>query len=83
MFGIFGKVTATDPVLGELKRAKGQWRGTTTLSGAIVPLAISGSDQSPDPNAVDAVRRLQAKFEELQRQIVAAIFEHYEPCGQA
>lgn len=83
MFGLFSSASIADPVLGELKYAKGRWRGMTQVTGASVPLAISGSRKTPDANAMEAARTLSSAFAAIRPQIEAALFEHYKPYAEA
>ena len=83
MFGLFSSASVSDPVLGELKYAKGRWRGMVQLDGANIPLAISGSRKVPDANALKAARKLSSVFAAVRPEIEAALFAHYAPYAEA
>jgi hypothetical protein len=83
MFGLFGGVSISDPVLGEVKYAKGRWRGTVQLAGATIALAMSGTRKVPDANAIEAARKLPDRFARLRSEIEAALFEHYSSYAEA
>jgi hypothetical protein len=83
MFGRFGNATITDPVLGELKHARGRWRGAIDLAGARIALALSGDRKAPDERAIDRARNLPVSFAACRPQIESALFEHHAPCAEA
>jgi len=83
MFGLFGNATISDPGLGELRFAKGRWRGLVQLEGTSLPLAISGSRKAPDDRALLAAQNFSSAFAALRPQIEAALFEHYLPYADA
>lgn len=83
MFGLFRSPTIADAVLGELKHAKGHWRGTIEVEGGRVPLAIAGSRKAPDERSLDAARAIPARWAALRPRIEAALFEHYAPYAEA
>jgi len=83
MFGLFSGSSLSDPVLGELKYAKGRWRGMLQLAGTTIPLAVSGTHKVPDANAIEAARKLPSTFAAFRPEIEAALFEHYTPYAEA
>jgi hypothetical protein len=83
MFGLFKAASFTDPVLGELTRSHGYWRGLLQLDSASVPIALAGTRAAPDPLAVAAVLEVPARLSEWRSVLEAALFEHYEPYAEA
>jgi hypothetical protein len=82
-----------DPTLGTLERRWGRWHGEIALgmtdggasSGAshIVPLVVAGGRSGPDPACLRAARELGARYADLAPAIERALFEHYQPYGEA
>jgi hypothetical protein len=83
MFSWFKPATFTDPELGEFRRSGGVWRGTLSLDGAAVPLVVSGTRATPDPEALRIARSIPADFASWRPQIQNALFEHYSPYAEA
>lgn len=84
MFGLFRSPPYRDPQLGELRRSRGSWRGSLALeAGSSVPLALSGTRSEPDARAVATARELPAQFASWRPALEEALFEHYEPYGEA
>lgn len=84
MFGLFSSPVFRDPVLGAFKRSRGHWRGTIELSpGQSVPLVIAGTRAAPDAQAMAIARTLPGASAGWRSQIEIALFEHYEPYGEA
>jgi hypothetical protein len=79
VFGFFTPPPFSDDRLGELRRARGKWRGSVRLGDRQVPLAISGSRTAPDPAALDTARSITDRFEAWRQAIGEAMFEHYAP----
>jgi hypothetical protein len=79
MFGLFKSPPFSDPLLGELRRTRGIWRGAVGLGAVKVPLAIHGPRSSPDPQALEIARTVPSRYPEWRQQIAAAMFEHYAP----
>lgn len=73
----------SDPILGELRRTRGAWRGTIDLGTARVPLAIPGPRSAPDPRALELARTVRAAYPEWQGLVAAAMLEHYAPYAEA
>ena len=84
MFGLFKASPFTDPQFGQLIRTQGLWRGSIALPGhAPVPLLLAGNRQAPAAAALDAVRQLDVVWPAWRADIEAALYEHYEPYGDA
>jgi hypothetical protein len=83
MFGLFKSVPYSDPVLGELVRSRGLWRGTLQLDSGTMKLALTGPKAAPDPAALAAARELKVSLSAWRSAIEAALFEHYEPYATA
>lgn len=84
MFGLFRSPPFRDPLLGELTRSRGHWRGTISLDGArAVPLVLSGARAGPDATALAIAKTLAAEYGEWRPTIENALFEHYTPYAQA
>lgn len=73
-----------DPVLGNLVRRGGYWRGAISLgSGTGVPLLLAGPRAAPDETRLGLARELGPRYAALRPVIEAALFEHYEPYSNA
>lgn len=84
MFGLFDSPPFRDPVLGELRRARGKWRGTIDPGvGKPVPLVLSGSRTAPDAEAVGIARSLPTAYPSWRPAIARGLFQHFEPYGEA
>lgn len=83
MFDIFGSGPVLDPELGELRLARGLWRGTLRLSEATAPLVLSGSRSAPDPEGLAAARAIASSYPTWRLSIERAMFEHYSPYAEA
>lgn len=83
MFGLFKTPSFQDAALGELQRKGGYWRGSITLAGQTVPLVIAGGKDQPDAAALALAQGLNAQFAGMKPAIEHALFEHYEPYGEA
>jgi hypothetical protein len=83
MFGLFQTPSFVDPHLGELLRRRGRWRGTVTLDGVGVRLVLSGSRSAPDRRALEIARSLGSRYASWQGSIGRALYEHFEPYGEA
>ncbi len=78
----------SDPQLGQLRFSFGfttcLWRGSIALlPGTSVPLAIVGTCDGPDPEALSTAKDLVAQFPLWQASIEKALFAHYEPYAKA
>jgi len=78
----------SDPQLGELRFPFGfdycLWRGAIALvPGKSIPLAIAGNADGPDSDALSIARDLVEKFPSWSASIEKALYEHYEPYGEA
>jgi hypothetical protein len=83
MFGWFTSEPFVDPDLGELRRARGMWRGSLAIGQATIPLALAGSRAAPDPEALTAARSIASTFESWRPSLERALFEHYAPYAEA
>jgi hypothetical protein len=83
MFGLFKSAPFSDPLLGELVRSRGFWRGMLRLDSGSTKLALAGTRVAPDPAAVAAARELKAQLPAWCSAIETALFEHYEPYAEA
>jgi hypothetical protein len=80
----WGSPSVNDPILGELARRRGYWRGHLALgTHRDVPLLIAGGRMGPDAAALGLAQELPARYEPLQGAIGIALFEHYEPYRDA
>jgi hypothetical protein len=78
----------TDAQLGKLRFSFGfetcRWRGSIgLLPGTKVRLSIVGSADGPDPEALSMAKELAAQLRSWQTEIEQALFDHYEPYGEA
>lgn len=62
MFGLYEAASFRDPVLGELQRKGGYWRGTMALAGQTVPLMLAGGKDRPDDGALALAQALPAQY---------------------
>jgi hypothetical protein len=84
MFSLFKSRTVLDPVLGELRRSGGAWRGRLSVGGApAVALVLPGDGNEPDPRAIEVVRELDARLPDWRAGIAAALLDHLEPYADA
>lgn len=84
MFGLFKKPLHQDPVLGTLQRASGSWKGTLkSPGGEEISIRLAGGREAPDPDCLALAHGLPGKFHEIEPQIKAGLFEHYEPYKEA
>jgi hypothetical protein len=84
MFGLFESPPVADPQLGELRRARGRWRGTLGLgTEPPVPLVLGGSRTSPDAEALRVARSLPADYPSWRPVIERELFDHYAPYAEA
>ena len=83
MFGLFKSVAFSDPLLGELVRSRGAWRGTLQLDSGPTKLVLTGPRATPDPAALAAARELKHQLPSWRSAIQTALFEHYAPYAQA
>ena len=83
MSSLFRSPQFTDPLLGDLRRKRGVWRGTIGLGDAEVPLAVPGPRSAPDPRAIDVARAAPSSYPHWRPTIAAALFDHYEPNASA
>ena len=73
-----------DPVLGQLVRARGQWRGAIALEGAApTPLALFGTAREPDAAGIVAARQIQGSMDGWRPAIEQALHEHLSPWREA
>lgn len=66
----------TDPSLGPLEHRRGAWRGTVSLDGTPVELAVPGRRSGPDDAALEVARTAVAEFAATRAAVVAALDEH-------
>jgi hypothetical protein len=83
MFGLFKSPQFFDSDLGDLRRSRGLWRGSVELAGAVIPLALSGSREAPDPTALELARSARHLIQVARPYIEAAVFEHIQPYVEA
>lgn len=83
MFGLFKTAPFSDPLLGDLIRSRGFWRGTLQLDAGTTMLALAGTRTAPDPAAVAAAREVKSQLPAWRPTIEAALFEHYGPYAKA
>jgi hypothetical protein len=73
-----------DPVMGNLVRRGGYWRGVITLgSEGGVPLLLAGPRAAPGEPGLGLARELGRRYPALVPVIEAALFEHYEPYAES
>ena len=83
LFGLIRDRAVTDPVLGELERSRGYWRGRLALGASRdVPLLMIGGREGPDSAALALARELPSRYPSLQGPIGVALFEHHLPYWQ-
>ena len=83
MFGLFKSPAYSDPQLGDLRRAGGLWRGSSSLGEAQIPLALAGTRSAPDSDAIEIARSIPSGYPHWQPFIEQAMFEHYAPYAEA
>jgi hypothetical protein len=83
MFGWLKSDPFSDPVLGELRRKGGAWRGEIAVADVRAPLSLPGPRAAPDARALDLARRVTADYPGWRKGIGAALFEHYAPYAEA
>ena len=83
MFGLFKTLTFSDPVLGELRRKGGAWRGEISLGEDTAPLTLPGTRSAPDPQALVIARSIPTDYSGWRKVIEASLFEHYGPYAEA
>jgi len=73
-----------DPTLGTLVGAWGRWRGQIGLGpGPAMPLVLTGDWAAPHAARLHLARELPTRYPPLVPTIEEALFEHYEPYGEA
>jgi hypothetical protein len=78
------RATYRDPVVGDLVRQGGYWRGVMSLGSASgVPLLLAGPRPAPGEASLGLARELGARYAALCPAIERALFEHYEPYSGA
>lgn len=83
MFGPFKSAPFSDPMLGDLIRSRGLWRGMLQLDSGSTKLALAGTRTAPDPAALAVARELKAQLPGWRSTIEMVLFEHYEPYAEA
>ena len=83
MLGLFKSPPVSAPGLGELQRSGGAWHGTVTLGGQSIPLMLEGPRSGPEHEALRLARAIPDQWSAWRQPISAALFEHYEPYGDA
>ena len=83
MFGLFRSPPFKDPILGDLARSRGFWRGRMSVGGVRVPLAVAGARSAPDASALVAAREVPTQYPSWRKAIERALYEHYEPYAEA
>jgi hypothetical protein len=84
VLGLFASKPFRDGRLGELSRSGRYWKGSLE----IIPcgtfrLAVVGSHERPDPNALALAKEFPDRFGSLMGYVEIALFEHYEPYKEA
>ena len=80
MFGLLKSPPFHDPMLKELVRSRGLWRGSLTVeAGVSAPLTLSGTRTGPNAQALVAAREVAQAFASWRPAIKRSLFEHYEP----
>ena len=73
-----------DPVVGNLIRQGRYWRGVINLgSERDVSLLLAGPRAGPGEPGLGLARELGHRYAALRPAIERALFEHYEPYGEA
>ena len=84
MLGFFRPPAFADPELGELRRARGHWRGLILLEGVgSVPLAIAGSRRARIRQRCRARAPASALLTKERASVEQAIFDHIQPYVEA
>ena len=84
MFGLLRSAPHVDPVLGELRRSRGAWRGTVALAGAgAVALVVAGPRRAPREDALALARDAPTLFENGRSAVAHAVLEHIAPYVEA
>jgi len=84
VFGLFKSRKYFDISLGELSLKNGYWRGVIALDPCgEIPLAVAGTKDAPDTNALAEAYRLPLSFPAWTQTIGQALFEHFEPYADA
>jgi hypothetical protein len=84
MLGFFKSSSFVDPLLGELHRSRGAWRGTLKLDlEAPVPLVVSGGRTAPDAEALRIARSVPSNYASWRPTIERELFDHYSPYAEA
>lgn len=84
MFSLLKSPSFHDPELGELRRSRRRWRGSSAVpASGDVPLVLSGTRSEPDPQAVALARELPTQLARWRPTIERALFEHYSPYAEA
>lgn len=77
MLGLFKTPVCKDSALGEIRYARGLWRGSVAIDGCIVPLALEGSRSGPSVEALALAKSGEAHFLGCRAQIEAALYSHF------
>jgi hypothetical protein len=83
VFGLFKSASYSDPMLGELSRSRGLWRGMLQLESGPALLALAGTRVAPDPAAIALACEAKGQLSIWRSAIETALFEHYEACAEA
>ena len=83
MLAFLRSLPFTDPVLGELRRSRGAWRGTIALQETSIPLVLPGLWSAPDSRALHIAHCIPCEYAESRALIAAALFDHYSPYAEA
>ena len=83
MLRLFRPVPFDDPELGTLLRSRGLWRGTLALGGTLLPLAVTGSRNAPDAQALAIARRLNGTWSVNCLAVAQALLDHLAPYREA
>lgn len=83
MFSLFKKPSVVDPVLGELRRSGGVWRGTVSVMGnSSALLVLLGTASAPDQRAIALVRRIDEDLPHWRTDLARELFAHLEPYAE-
>jgi hypothetical protein len=83
MFSLFKKPRVVDPVLGELLRSRGSWRGAISVEGGpSVLLVLPGTGAAPDARAISIVQHVDDDLPRWRADIAKELFDHLEPYAQ-
>jgi hypothetical protein len=83
MFGLFQSAPFSDPMMGELVRWRGFWRGSIQLESGPAPLVLAGTRAEPDAMALAVANEVQVRLAGWRGTIENAMFDHYQPYAES